>query len=94
MITMLETKIACEALGHIVFKNLRQHPNLNILQEVYGNCAPRMMKALVYEMTVHKLEIDAYLVSDSKPMSRLEYAQLREDLLEACRQLDAVGFLP
>lgn len=94
MITMSETQLTCEALGHVVFKNLRNRPSLNILQTVYDNCTPKMMRQLVYEMTVNKQEIDAYLVSLRKPMARLEYAQHREDLLEACRQLDTDGFLP
>ena len=93
MITFKVAQEACEALGHAVLRNLRNQPHLDILKTVYSNCLPRMMRDVVYEMTVNAAEIDSYLVTQGKPFSRLEYAQHREILLEACRQLDANGFL-
>lgn len=93
MITLEAAQEACEALGHVALKNLRNQPHLNILKTIYTNCLPSMMKDVVYEMAVNAAEIDSYLVTQGKPFSRLEYAQHREILLEACRQLSAKGFI-
>lgn len=93
MITWIEAAGAAERLARICIRGFRG-TDMHVLRDIYNNGLPVLMRTIVYEMTVNRQEIDAYLTTNYMPMAKLEFVADRELLLDACRQLETNGKLP